>query len=539
MRRKRTSDKEFARNDLDRFLWTLVLFPFVFFVNPLCPLWLNFHERHKGDTKYAEKTTSPNPPVITMKTLIFQIIFIVALCGVVYAEDYTLDGTLEPETTPGFNPANEIIAPAKILPSTETDEESLILPGDIPVRPPQLVRTETGQLVLVQYTARGQQSSRSQHNRNSQQSEQPTGQPIPELAPLSNFNAMSEAERLATLKRSIETVLVANTRRGMNTRDHTPNDVLLMALPYGADARVFQPNPNVDPRDRNAPRGNSIYSIGALCWNTPCNGKTLLRSDGKRIIARVGHGYQQRPASFAALMAMSNIMPNYELKVGSSSYTIADLVASEKMAVSKGMNLSMALVAFSFYGDPNDQWKNEFGETWNIEKIVTGELNRSLDQGTSDVTDWLLGLTAAVKLYENENIPIRGPMALAKRQLKTYQDFVLDIQNDRYLWHPKFFLYKGFNPNAFETMYSGGHILRWLAFSLSDKELQDPQVVRSVMSLATTVNRVKPETMANSLSARQLEGLAVSLHALSLYYQRTFGDELPRHTAQNSNIATK
>ena len=45
------------------------------------------------------------------------------------------------------------------------------------------------------------------------------------------------------------------------------------------------------------------------------------------------------------------------------------------------------------------------------------------------------------------------------------------------------------------------------------------------MSLTTTVNRVKPETMANSLSARELEGLAVSLHALSLYYQRTFGED--------------
>jgi hypothetical protein len=60
---------------------------------------------------------------------------------------------------------------------------------------------------------------------------------------------------------------------------------------------------------------------------------------------------------------------------------------------------------------------------------------------------------------------------------------------------------------------------------LPDKELQDPQVIRAAMSLAATVSRVKPETMANSLTAKQLEGLAVSLHALSLYYQRTFGED--------------
>jgi len=348
---------------------------------------------------------------------------------------------------------------------------------------------------------------------------------------------MSDAERQASLRKSIEAVLLANARRGVNTQNHTPNDVLLMSLPYGADARVFQPNPNIDPRDKNASRGNYIYSIGALCWNTPCNGKTLLRSDGSKVIARVGHGYQQRPASMAAMLAMSNIMPNYELRVGGNSHTIAHLIASEKASISKGMDMSMVLVALSFYDESSAQWKNELGETWNIEKMVANELNRQVDLSTSDAADWLLGLTAAVKMYESENKPIRGPLALAKRQLKTYQDFTLSIQNDRYLWHPKFFLYKGFNPDAFETMYSGGHILRWLVFSLSDKELQDPQVTRAAMSLATTVSRVKPETMANSLDAKQLEGLAVALHALSLYYQRAFGEDLP--VSQDKSVAVR
>ena len=459
-------------------------------------------------------------------TLIFKTVLVAFLCGVVCASEYTLDGTLEPETNDGVNSAkNPVEAPAHILPSVKTEDTSLVRPGDVPVKPPKLMWSETGQLVLVQYVARAQHGPRNQQQGN-QKSDQNSAAPTSELPQsYSDFNAMSNAEQRASLKKAIETVLVANARRGVNTQNHTPNEVLLMALPYGADARVFQPNPNVDPRDRNAPKGEYIYSIGALCWNTPCNGKTILRTDGSKIIARVGHGYQQRPAGMAAMLAMSNIMPNYELKVGGSSYTIAHLVASEKAAVSKGMNMSMGLIALSFYGEAGDQWKNELGEVWNVEKMVTSELNRSIDQGTNDVSDWLLGLTAAVKSYESENKPIRGAMALAKRQLTTYQEFVLSIQNDRYLWHPRFFLYKGFNPDAFETMYSSGHILRWLVFSLPDKELQDPQVVRSVMSLATTVNRVKPETTANILNAKQLEGLAVSLHALSLYYQRTFGEE--------------
>jgi len=139
-------------------------------------------------------------------------------------------------------------------------------------------------------------------------------------------------------------------------------------------------------------------------------------------------------------------------------------------------------------------------------------------------------------MFESENIPIRGPMALARRQLQTYHEFVLDIQNDRYLWHPRFFLYKGFNPNAFETMFSGGHVLRWLVLSLPDSELRDPRLLRAVMSLAATVERVRPETTAQQLTPRQLEALAVSLHALSLYYQRAFGAD-PLANARARQVA--
>jgi hypothetical protein len=207
-------------------------------------------------------------------TLIFKTVLAVLLCGVICASEYTLEDTLEPEPIPGFNPLNEVEAPAKILPSEKTEDTSLVRPGDIPVKPPKLVRTDSGQLILVQYT------SRSQHNsRNQGQSKQPAASPAVPSTELPqsyrDFNSMSESERLASIKKSIETVLIANARRGVNTQNHTPNEVLLMALPYGADARVYRPFPNVDPRDKNAPKGEYIYSIGALCWNTPCNGKTL------------------------------------------------------------------------------------------------------------------------------------------------------------------------------------------------------------------------------------------------------------------------
>ena len=89
-------------------------------------------------------------------TLILNSFLAIFLCGVVCGSEYALDGTLEPEAVPGFNPHHEIEAPAKIIPSVATEDFSLIRPGDVPVKPPKLVRSETGQLILVQYTSKKQ-----------------------------------------------------------------------------------------------------------------------------------------------------------------------------------------------------------------------------------------------------------------------------------------------------------------------------------------------------------------------------------------------
>jgi hypothetical protein len=473
--------------------------------------------------------------------------------------EYTLDGTLEPDEIPGFISihdvfrnntldSREVFAPDNAVLSVDAPirslgtaantanavETAMLSSDDIPLTLPPRFRTEADLLninekyALVQYRTK----NRSPKHDDKPEEMKPAGSESPSIRETAG---MTEAEKAAVLKKSIRSALAANSKRAVTTQNNTPGDVLLMALPYGADAKVYQPAAVIDPREKTAPRGSYIYSIGTLCWNYPCSGKTLLRSDGKRVYARVGSGFQRRPASFLALLAMSNIMPNYELKVNGGMYSIGHLIASEKAAVSKGSNMSMALVGLSFYGEAEEQWKNEMGETWTIERMVTEELNRSIDQGSSDVTDWLLGLTAAVKLYEEESKAIRGPMALAKRQLGTYHEFVLSVQNDQYLWHPKFFLFKGTNPDVYETLYSSGHILRWLLLSLPDKEVNDSRVTRSVTGLLSAVNRIPMNMTAGTMTDRQLEAVAVSLHALSIYNQRVFGDDPAEEPAPNSD----
>ncbi|MCL2744876.1 MAG: hypothetical protein FWE67_13590 [Planctomycetaceae bacterium] len=480
--------------------------------------------------------------------------------------NFSLSGTLEPDEIPGMAQSSDYTFAEEAGESSSADRhftpDGKFLGAGGPVRlPKKSAADSTNESILAALTLEHQiqppkqiryaqsdaafenepvQLVQYKNNNGSKQksAQQPKVENKPETA--ADSGVQLPPEHVDSLKKSIRNVLIANARRPITTQHNSPGEILLMALPYGADAKVYQPNPNVNPRDKNAVKGSYIYSIGTLCWNYPCNGRTLLRSDGKNVVAKVGNGYQPRPASLLAMLAMSNIMPNYEIKADGGVYSISHLISSERAGITKGSNLSMALIGLSFYGNVKETWKNDMGETWSIEKMVVEELNRTIDQGTSDVTDWLLGLTAAVNLYEEEGYALRGPIALAKKQLGIYHDFVLSVQNENYLWHPKFFLFKGVTPNTHDAIYSGGHILRWLVTSLPENRLEDAKVRRAVANLAATLNQIPANTPAGSMSEKQLEGIGVALQALSVYYQRMYGRsplEMPQQPEQQQASA--
>ncbi|MDR3109393.1 MAG: hypothetical protein LBU65_06865 [Planctomycetaceae bacterium] len=344
------------------------------------------------------------------------------------------------------------------------------------------------------------------------------------VAAKSNTMSMASTplnDYLVSLKDQVTNVLAQNAKRGITLASNSPCDVMVMAQAYGVDAMVFQPSTEV-PKRGETQKGSYIYSIGSLAWNYNCGGKQLLKTDGKRIYARIGHGYQNKPSQFLALLAMSNIRDNYEIRVGGKSYSIADLVASERALCRNGYNHALTLVGLSFYTESRDQWKSDTGESWSIERLVASELNRPVDQSTSEATDWLLGLATAVELYNNEGARFTPTMKLARDQVVTYHDFVLSIQNEQGLWHSEFFVKRGVDSDHYATLYASGHILRFMVLSLPENELTNPNITRAIQALATKVSQVPQTANAVTMTDYQTEAVSVALHALAIYNQRVF-----------------
>ena len=371
--------------------------------------------------------------------------------------------------------------------------------------------------------AQGQNLRNTQPSRYSQQpvQPQPVAQPVPQPQPAPQAQRPLANQPLPPLDMqtiandphsAIQRLMIANIRRRPVLAENAPDKILAYCCPFGSQAMVLN-NAGAQP----------MYAVGALCWNYPCQGKTLFRINGDQVVARVGYGYQQSPGSFLAMLAFSEILPDYEIRNGNDIRSLAHLIETEKRNCLRGQNLGLVLAGLAFYTSPDEHWSNTIGEPWSLERLVAEELSRRADQSNVDVTNQLLGLAAAVRSYQRNNRQLTGPLAEAVNYLQTYQRFALSIQNNDGTWHPNFCISKGTSTDADGVLYASAHILRALVYSLPQEQLQSPQVRQGVVAVATIIAKKGVAAPVSQMSYRQWEGIAVGLHALRIYDERVYG----------------
>ena len=90
---------------------------------------------------------------------------------------------------------------------------------------------------------------------------------------------------LAVLRDQIRRTLVLYFHEPINTADNTPAEVLQFCLAFGCDTEIRY----------GGSAGTAMSGIGCLCWDYPCGNYQLLLPDQKRIMARIGYGFQEQP----------------------------------------------------------------------------------------------------------------------------------------------------------------------------------------------------------------------------------------------------
>jgi len=315
----------------------------------------------------------------------------------------------------------------------------------------------------------------------------------------------------AALRDRVRRVLAFHSQRPLSAQQNTATEIMHGCLPFGCDTEVF----------RSGTSGQKLNGITCLCWNYPCGGfAPLVVADG-RIAARIGYGMQERPSQLLATLALARVQADYPARVGEHVSTVADLVEHEKLSCRADDDLSMKLIALSYYVD-EPTWENNLGEEWSIGRIIRSEIERPILTAADGGTTRLLGLGCAVARRVESGEPIDGQFLRADKFVSDYHGYALQVQNADGSWGPRFLAAKGVSKSPVTQLRSTGHVLQWLVITLPENRLDDPQVARAVGYVTSLLGSSRYRYGVKSYGTREIGGAMRALHALAVYDRRFF-----------------
>jgi hypothetical protein len=389
-----------------------------------------------------------------------------------------------PPETPG--PESQAGPPHEVLPETSSSDENLA-PSD----------------GLLDTTADDHAAPMQPHGRAAPLPPAAAEEPPPPLPP-----------HLIQLRSRVRSVLKGYYRKTLNSRDHDPWEMMHGMLAYGVHSRLRQ----------GGPRGETITTVGWLCYNKPCKGLSLLYVTPKgELRAKYGVGLQGHLGQFLAMLAQCRVSADYPIRVGKNEFTIRDLIEAEKKTCYPKSELTFKLIALQYYLDLNERWENDHGQEWDIPRLIREELAQPIRGAACGGTHRLSGLSLTVKARARRGEPLDGEYARAAAFVRKYHKYAFSLQNRDGSLSTNWFRGRGDEADINRRIKTTGHILEWLCYSLSDQELRQPQTVRAVSYLANLM-------YSKYDNEWEVGPMCHAIHALLLYDQRVFepfdGDEL-------------
>jgi hypothetical protein len=305
------------------------------------------------------------------------------------------------------------------------------------------------------------------------------------------------------LRRRVQTTL-ANYYQNwtLNTREHTPWEVMHAIIAYGVDTRL---NNN----------GRTTTAMGHLLFSGTSGGQAIVTLKNGRPYMQRGVGVQGHAGQFLAILAQSHLQRDYPLYVGGKQFTLEDLVQAEQYDCESGTELTFKLIGLMHYLPSDATWKNFQGQTWSIDRLVREEIVQPIRGAACGGTHRLMGLSYAIRKREQRGEPITGIYAEAAKYIDNYHKYTFGLQNPDGSFSTAWFVRREGRIDLDRRLQTTGHVLEWLCFSLSDEQIRDPRVAKSVRYVTNLL-------LDESGHEWEIGHLGHALHALQLYNERVY-----------------
>lgn len=217
--------------------------------------------------------------------------------------------------------------------------------------------------------------------------------------------------------------------------------------------------------------------------------------------------------------------------VEGQKYTLDDYILQSEKDVYRNPHkeYSWTLMALSAYRKPGYTWKAGDGSDWSIEKLVEIELGYNLDASPCGGTHRLFGLTMARDRHVAAGGKLEGIWADCDKKIKESIARAKELQNADGTLSSNYLARQGMSADLAQAMGSAGHVMEFLAASMTKEELQEPWARRAVASVCSVFRKTKAVDV-------ECGALFHAAHGLRLYRAKVFG---PRTFPANADEANK
>ena len=339
----------------------------------------------------------------------------------------------------------------------------------------------------------------------------PSDYPSPQAITPTPKNAPQQLPPLTNsqknLRKKIRSVLTHYYNRPLNTRDRSPWELMHAMLAFEAHSQVLQ----------GGPKGEPITAVGWLCYNQACKRRTLMYvNDDGELRVRVGPALQGHRGQLLAMLAQSRINKNYPMLVEGHEMKIANLIEMEKRTCYPRTELTFKLIGLMHYLDSDATWLNDQGMEWDIPRMIAEEIRQPIRGAACGGTHRLGGLTLAYKTREARGEPVDGQYLKAKRFVTRYQQYAYRLQNRDGSFSTEWFRGAGNEDDVDRKLKTTGHILEWLLYAATEKELKHWKTTKAANYLANIMSR-------NRYRDWESGPLGHAIHALLVYDRLRFG----------------
>ncbi|MCH2113786.1 MAG: hypothetical protein MK171_02570 [Pirellulales bacterium] len=329
----------------------------------------------------------------------------------------------------------------------------------------------------------------------------------PRVAPPTDSDTLPPLSRSQeNLRNKVRRVLTHYYKRPLNTRDRSPWEVMHAMLAYEVHSKVLQGGPQGDP----------ITAVGWLCFNQGCKRRSLMYvNDQGKIRVRVGPAMQGHRGQLLAMLAQAKVSREYPMRIDEQDFTIADLVHMEMETCYSRTELTFKLIGLIRYLDTSTTWMNNQGMEWSIPRLISEELRQPVRGAACGGTHRLAGLTVAYKTREQRGEPVDGEYLRAKNFVRRYQKYAYRLQNSDGSFSTEWFRGKGDEQDLDRNLKTTGHLLEWLLYAASERELQHWRTRKAANYLANILNN-------NRFKDWEAGPLGHAIHALLIYDRLVF-----------------